>query len=339
MFTVENVIEILRPNNGYVTKHESQFLEFKEQFNFANLAEIMKDFVAFSNNQGGCLICGVQDKPRKPLGLSPQSIDQVEKMDPGRINGDLLGTFSEPVDWSYDVLEIGEKKFVVFFVNETTYKPIIAIKDFGKNQEIREGEIYFRYGGRTQKIRANDLHNIIEERIAKNNRDWVDLISKIATIGVENTAILDLMGGTIEKGQKTVFIDEEVLEKVKIIKQGSFDDTKGYPSLKLIGDLVPVNRVDVIRREKLTKAYPLSAKELAKEVIKLDQRIHESNVWRIIKEEQIKSNESFSAYVFKSDSQEKTYISTGNLPKSVPSIYNYQAVKFIVSKFAEKQEN
>lgn len=335
MLTKEEIVEMLTAKTKYITRHESQTLEYKEQYNNANLAEVMKDFVAFANNQGGVMVFGVKDRPRTPIGLNQHSIDQIGKLDTGFINGELLKAFSEKIEWDYQTIEIRNKSFTIFRISQSEIKPIITMRDIGRNHEIKEGEIYYRYGGRTQKIRASELKNIIEARIAKNNHDWVDMVTKIATSGVENAAILDLNGGTIEKGNNTVFIDEELLKKVKFIKHGSFDETKGHPTLKLIGDLIPASRVDVIHKEKLTKAYPLSALELGAEVKKLDSRIDLTIVWKLIKEEDLKNNIEFPAYVFRNDSQEKKYLSSGVVPASVPSIYNYAAVNHIVSKFLE----
>lgn len=41
---------------------ENSTLEFKEQFNFAGLADYLKDFAAFANNNGGYLIFGTVNK-------------------------------------------------------------------------------------------------------------------------------------------------------------------------------------------------------------------------------------------------------------------------------------
>ena len=63
--------------DGIVRHRESQTLEFKENFNYAGLAEYFRDFAAFANNKGGWLIFGVKDRPRRELlGLSGKSQEQ-----------------------------------------------------------------------------------------------------------------------------------------------------------------------------------------------------------------------------------------------------------------------
>ena len=83
------------------------------------------------------------------------------------------------------------KSFGVFRIFEARTKPIIAKKDEGKDQIIKNGEIYYRYGGRTQKIQYAELESIINRRVEQNNKHWLDLMSKIATAGPQNAAILD----------------------------------------------------------------------------------------------------------------------------------------------------
>ncbi len=196
----ENILkEFLRKKGGHLFHRESQELEFKEQFNFAGLAEYLKDFAAFANNRGGYLIFGVQNAPRIPSGLSASSLDQFEKIATERITGNILDIFSREIDWEMDTIELDGKKFGVFHIFEASVKPIIAKKDEGRNQEIKNGEIYYRYGGRTQKILHAELESIISNRIEKLNKEWLNIMSKVARVGPQNAAILDTETGIIEK--------------------------------------------------------------------------------------------------------------------------------------------
>jgi len=74
-----DILEILRLKpNGHLYHREGQTVEFKEQFNFAGLADYFRDFAAFANNKGGYLIHGVTDSPRELKGLSDSSLNQFE---------------------------------------------------------------------------------------------------------------------------------------------------------------------------------------------------------------------------------------------------------------------
>jgi len=111
----ENVInELLRVKDLYLYHRESQELEYKEQFNLAGLANYLRDFAGFANNIGGYIIFGVKDSPRIPVGLNNSSLDQFNKIDPERISGYLLDTFSSEIRWDQVVIRNSIKSFGVF---------------------------------------------------------------------------------------------------------------------------------------------------------------------------------------------------------------------------------
>lgn len=330
--TEQQVVEFLLEKAGRLHHRENQELEFKEQFNLAGLAEYFRDFAAFANNRGGYLIFGVTDSPRKAAGLSVSASNQFDKIDPEKITGFILNIFSTEITWSHNVLTHKGKRFGYFRISEHHAKPVIAKKDEGKDQEIRTGDIYYRYGGRTQRIQSSELENIINGRIEQTNRSWMDLMSKIGSIGPQNAAILDTEAGVVEKGQNQVLvIDDTLLKKLSFIKEGEFSETKGAKILKLIGDVVPVERVEVIKMEKeyLTKQYPLSAAELAEEVKKKCPKAKQNRVWAVIRDNDIKNNKDYSAYNFRNKKQEDEFHETGVVPSVTPSIYNHKAVDFI----------
>jgi len=294
------VREFLRVNEeGRVYHRESQELEFKEQFNLAALADYYRDFAAFGNNRGGYLIFGVQDRPRVLLGMSAKSIAQFEKIDPQVISGHLLNTFSCDIHWDQSILSLDGKCFGVFRIAPVTEKPIIAAKDEGKDNVIKSGAIYYRYGGRTQLIQGAELQAIITHRLEQNNAHWLDLLGKIGKAGPQNAAVLDMESGLISKdGAQILVVDEKLVSKLKFIKEGQFREKQGAPTLKLVGDVSPVDQVEVIKRvhENLTKSYPLSAMELAEKVKAKVPGIKRDEIWKCISENDIKGNSDYSAY-------------------------------------------
>lgn len=324
--------ELLKVKDGHLFRREGQELEFKEQFSFAGLADYFRDFAAFSNNRGGLLIFGVKDAPRLPIGISAASLQQFDKIDPEKISGYLLEIFSADIRWDQASFEVDGKHFGVFQIEEARIKPIIAKKDEGKS--IKSGEIYYRYGGRTQKIQYAELQNIIEHRVEQNNRQWLDLMSKIGKAGPQNAAILDTERALIEKDDsKVLVLDEGLAKKIKFIKEGEFVEKKGATTLKLVGDIVPIDKVEVIRKvkENLTKQYPLSAVELAAEVKKARPNVVQHQVWQVVKDNDLKNNPDYAAYNFRNKKQEDEFRESGQLPGGTPSIYNQRAVDFVVS--------
>ena len=165
----EHVIyELLRLKSGGNLYHrEGQELEFKEQFNFAGLADYFRDFAAFANNRGGYLIFGVKDSPRILIGLTKKAKAQFEKIDPERITGYLLDIFTSDICWEQAIVEINSMAFGIFRVYKASTKHVIARKDEGKGQTIKNGDIYYRYGGRTQKIQHAELESIINRKLVQ----------------------------------------------------------------------------------------------------------------------------------------------------------------------------
>jgi len=330
----EGVIhELLRLKGQHLYHREGQELEFKEQFNFAGLADYYHDFAAFSNNRGGYLIFGVKDSPRVLIGLSERAKSQFDKIDPERITGYLLDVFTSDICWEQAQIEIDGMTFGVFRVYEAATKPVIARKDEGKDQVIKNGDIYYRYGGRTQKIQHAELESIINKRIERNNQHWLDLMSKIGRAGPQNAAILDTEKALIEKDDSRILVlDEGLAEKLKFIKEGEFVERGGATTLKLVGDVVPVDKVEVIKRvkENLIKLYPLAAMDLLDEVKKAMPDAKSNAVWDIIRGNGLKENSDYSAYNFRNKKQEDRYMQTGEMASVTPSIYNQNSVDFVI---------
>src|SRR5881397_2980080 len=134
MIDEDYIRELLRTRGKYLIHREGQEVEFKEQFNFAGLADYFRDFAAFANNRGGYLIFGVQNSPRVPTGLNHVSLEQFEKVDPEKITGYLLEVFSSDIRWEQATVVMEGKSFGVWRVQEAVTKPIIAKKDEGKEQ-------------------------------------------------------------------------------------------------------------------------------------------------------------------------------------------------------------
>ncbi len=341
MIDESHIQGLLRLSGDRLYHREGQELEFKEQFSLAALADYFRDFAAFANNRGGYMIFGVKDTPRILIGMSEKSMDQFEKIDPQRISGFLLDIFSSDIRWAQGSVEIDHMSFGVFRIYPATIKPVIARKDGGKDNVIKNGEVYYRYGGRTQKIQSAELESIISNRIDQNNQHWLDLMAKIGRAGPQNAAILDSERAVIEKDDSRVLvIDKDLAGKLKFIKEGEFSEREGTETLKLVGDIVPVDHVEVIRRvkENLTKTYPLSASELATEVKRQLPDAKQNQIWSCIKENGLKVNEDYAAYNFRNKKHEDNYKKTREVPSVTPSIYNQAAADFIVKVLRDESK-
>ncbi|MFA6401061.1 MAG: ATP-binding protein [Salinivirgaceae bacterium] len=340
----ENIVsELLKLKaDGNLFHRESQYLEFKESFNLAGLADYYRDFAAFANNKGGYLIFGVKDRPRRELvGLSVKATEQFDKLDPEIVSGHLLELFSSNITWEHEIYSLNKMTFGVFYISESLLKPIISKKDEGKDQTLKNGDIYFRYGGRTQKIQSAELELIINKRIEQNNNQWLDLVQKIGKSGPQNAAILDSERGIIEKGNSQILVvDEELLKGFQIIKEGEFSEKNGAKTLKLIGNITPINQVEVIKKVKEDKLreYPLSAADLVKEIKNKQPSTNQNRIWEIIKENGIKDNKDYSDYSFRNQKHRLNYENNRILATGTPSIYKYSTVDLIINIYKNERK-
>lgn len=233
LFSDDELRELLTLNErGYLTHRENQRLEFKESFGFHSLPAYAKTMAAFSNNQGGVILFGVSDNPRKPVGLQN---DNFENADPAKITVGLNEYFSPEIIWDMSTFEHNGLKYGVISVQEAMVKPVICKKN---GNELKEGEIYYRYRGRKETIKYPEIQKIFDENREKERKSWMEHIEKIAKVGPHNIALIDIVRGSIgSESGKEIVIDKKLLKEIKFIQEGKFVEKDGAPALKLIGNV------------------------------------------------------------------------------------------------------
>ncbi|MFA6364027.1 ATP-binding protein [Methanoregula sp.] len=234
-FSQERLNEIFKTssiNPQRVMTRENSWLEFKQNFNWKSRDEYARTFAAFANTKGGYVVFGIGDKPHTLLGINP---DEFEKIDPAVITGELNNYFSPELAWENRIFEFQGMSFGIIYIYESREKPIIATKN-GTN--ISEGLIYYRYRGRTEKIRYAELRNLLDEQRKMDQELLLKHLTQIKKYGVANVGIFDLNSGIVTGSKNSFIIDESLLPKLKFIKEGQFHETKGSPTLKLMGDLI-----------------------------------------------------------------------------------------------------
>ncbi|WP_299631671.1 ATP-binding protein [uncultured Roseobacter sp.] len=215
------VEEIITPTaNGRLTRRESRTLEFKEQFNFAALADYFRDFAAFANNVGGLLVFGVTDSPRTPAGLSQKSLNSFETLDAEKITGFLNDCFSCEIAWEAVCFQKDAKSFAAFSVEIANEKPVICTKDEGKDQVLKNGAIYYRYGGRTQVVRAPELQAIINSRIEQTNAAWIEHVQQVGVAGPNKAVLLNEAELAATDAGSRFVVDRDLAARIKFVKEG-----------------------------------------------------------------------------------------------------------------------
>jgi len=233
-FSNKNLDIIFRLDVRYsnrIASRESSKLEFKENFNFGSLPKYARTMAAFSNNEGGYIVFGIGDNPRDLLGMSN---DQFDKLEPERLTTELQKFFDPEIKWERYTYSYNDKLFGLIYTHECPVKPIISKQTVEQGEHIRESDIYYRYRAKNERIKYAELYAIIEERQTNNFQKWLDFIQTVAKIGVDNAAIIDLLEGTLSGPGGKLLISEKMIEKVKFIQEGRFDDTGGDPAIQVV---------------------------------------------------------------------------------------------------------
>jgi hypothetical protein len=223
-----------------LTSRESSWLEFKENFNFGSLSKYAKTMAAFANTQGGYIVFGIKDNPHRMVGIREEDFSNIN---PERLTNELNELFSPEIAWEIHVHEFNDKTFGLICSHESNNKPVMAKKNSG---EVKEAEIYYRYRGRSEKIKYSELLAILDDRRKQEQSLWMNLLEKIAKIGVQDAAVFDTNTGEVSGTSASFIIDEGLLDKLRFIKEGQIEDKDGSPIHKLIGALKTAGKGSIL---------------------------------------------------------------------------------------------
>mgnify|MGYP000566907243 FL=1 len=145
-------------------KREDKNHEFKESFNMANAPMYLKTIAAFANNEGGYIIFGVKDKPHILQGLDDKALDRFATLPVEQFTRLLQDYFAPDIVWKNCIYEYKSLSFGIIYIYPAKVKPVICKKssDTGNNPRyaLKESDIYYRYGGRTERIKYSELQQI-----------------------------------------------------------------------------------------------------------------------------------------------------------------------------------
>ena len=243
---VDRILEIRGDTRNTLVRRESTQLEFKRNFNLGSISEYGKILSAMANNKGGYIVFGVTEK--RPHELIGMSNDQFEKIDSSKISGLFDYHFSPMLVWEHHIESRDGIKIGFLHVEASREKPIMCIKS-GNRGEYNEGDIYYRYAGKTSRIRPSELQEIIRGRIDNENLKWQRLLGNIAKISPSKTSLLNIESGEIIGDRNTILVDENLLSKMKFIKEGEFNEVEGNPVYKIVGEIQDVKSATFIEKK------------------------------------------------------------------------------------------
>jgi hypothetical protein len=128
--------------------------------------------------------------------------------------------FDPEIEWERHLYELQGKVFGLLYFHESRNKPVICRKGTDDGKSLKEGEIYYRYNGRTQTIRYAELKELIEERRRAEQLLWFKHLKEIARVGIQDAGIFDLRSGKVS-GRAGHFFIEEVCSQLSFIREES----------------------------------------------------------------------------------------------------------------------
>ncbi len=229
---IEKIFEC--QEDGTLKINESFFVEYKENFQIG--ANIFIAMNGLANNQGGYIVCGVNDRTHEPVGLNEKSLEKYKEIDSERFRGKLYTLCQPNINYQHRLIEKFNKKFIIIYVENSENKPHIFLN---QDDGIIQGDIYYRYNDSCKKIQYAELEQIIEYKRLKEQEKWMSFLEKIARVGVDNVIMVDTKEGrVISPENNIVSIDSSIVEKMNYIREGKFVDNGGVPAIKLVATFV-----------------------------------------------------------------------------------------------------
>lgn len=238
-FSQENLSKIFKisPRDPKrVISRENSSLEFKESFGWANLSKYLKTSAALANSKGGYIVFGIADRPHYLRGLLGTNLKMFEDIQPEKMSQHFNDHFVPEIEWEIEKYELQDKIFGLLYIREAKDKPVICTKNSGQNI-LKEGDIYYRYRGRSERIRYPELRAILEARRQHEQEVWMEHLRTIARIGVNEAGIFDLSSGMISGPGGSFLIEESLLSQISFIREGNFSEDTGKPAFKVVGHL------------------------------------------------------------------------------------------------------
>lgn len=336
LFNHEEYIKRLlenRSDTGILKSRESNTVEFKESFNKGNTSKYAKTMAAYANNRGGYIIFGIKDKPRKIVGLQNYNFENMSQED---FSGAINSLFAPAIEWdcgtftisySDDKNQTNGQSFKIgwIYTAEATSKPVVAQKAQEGGDRISDGDVFYRYRARTEKIKFAEMNQIIEERIRKEREGLLKMLEVIRESDTANLGIVNYSNGKASTpyGVDVVFerkLVAQVLKKAKYIKEGSFNETDGMPVLKVTGTIDMTEEVPIPDGDP-NEIYPYLQKQLI-EGLNIKRNELEALIWH-----------------FKMKESPKYHLEIRTSRASVVHKFSEHAFTFLREKLRELEQN
>ncbi len=237
---IEDNTGIWKFRHGETDRHEC-----KENFGFRHADKWLRAVAALANNEGGYILFGVKDKHIEGGSVAEDSyqvfgLDREEffNADPADFSNKLKSIFDPTPRIETGTVVLGEMRVGVIFVHRHPGRPVIATKNEGA---VKEGDIFYRYPGQSNRIKYSDLRSMLDERDRQARERMLPMLSELLKLGPQNAMIADLNQGKLSDEKRSILIGEELLDRINFIREGEFREEEGAPTLRLVGDVQTVD--------------------------------------------------------------------------------------------------
>lgn len=224
-------------NRNTIGTNEGITIEYKESFGWASISDYFRAMAAFANRDGGYIIFGIKDHPHEFRGLQGEALNRFKDIDNAVWTTNLKEHLAPEVIWEKTSYEFEGLTYGLIYTHASINKPVICKKDSG---ELKKAAIYYRYNSQNSEIDYPELHSIIENEKNKIHEQWMKTIRQIGDNGIAHTAILDFKSGELSGTNNTLFVDENLLDEISFVQEGSFVETGGNPALVIKGEVQTV---------------------------------------------------------------------------------------------------
>lgn len=228
-------------------KHEeSDRHECKQDFGFKYAGKWLRAVAALANNAGGYIVFGVRDKKITSGTIDPDSYTvsglkspEFANADPADFTKQIKATFDPTPMVESAILDLEGTRVGFLYVHQHGSRPVIAQK--GVDEQVKEGDIFFRYPGQSARIKYSDLRAILDDRDRQSREQILPMVEKLLQLGPRNAMVADLAGGVLSDEKRSIVIGKDLLEKINFIREGEFKEKVGDPTLKLVGEVQAVD--------------------------------------------------------------------------------------------------
>lgn len=245
---VEDLIDF-NPESLRVSSREGKRREFKQQFNNAHFSRYTKVLAAFCNTDGGSLIFGVAEKPRRIVGVDPATIpDEAKWTDRLRQN------FDPEIPIEVQEYHVSGQYIVAVGVDRHIQRPVICRRDVTAQVErhrnkidetvVQQGTIYYRYSGQARPIAFTELQALLEERDVQRHKAVFENLQIMRNINPEKVGIVDVSKTGVPGETTKLYVSREVAKSLNFIDKGRFVETdeNGSPAY-IVAGTVKLNQV------------------------------------------------------------------------------------------------